>query len=352
MVSKEFINESLEKSILKTDVQKLVEKRFIEVVKCDNSATHNGANGKVHMANDPDGVEVPKRLLQHKGFDEDGNDLGYIADITYPSGFKIDYFGGKILFPNGEEFSQDVLDNFKTDRFGNVVHDKKGSAEEMLSYQYKEADGGNPRSTRGRLLQAGKLFHSGAIQNLMNDIVHNHTDNEGNLNAELIKRSMDNPIMRETMELYKWMLIHKNDDSMLLDRNSIVTGTQISKKDMNMYDATKINVSSPVPLSASVGRLNDKTINVKNDITGETRSLTGQVNNWDNTWKVYTCITQADGTHAMYLGYPQNVNAGAWDNSGNMYNDVTYFPNQNFKKLLVDKENGIIIQVPNNAPSR
>ena len=344
MVTLDKIDESIEKSILKKELTDIIVKGVVEVVKCStNSATENGEGAKIHMADDPDGVRVPNRLLQHKGFDEDGNDLGYIADIKYPSGFTIDYYGGKITFPDGTEFRQDFLDNYKTDSNGNVVHDKKGSAEEALDYQFKEAD----VRERRMLVKTGSVLKSGSVQNLMKDIHDAHGDESGSLYGDLA-RNVSNPKLRDAFEVYQYMFRHGNEPSMLLDRESMVTGTQISRRDMNMKDAIRINSSSEVPLSSSAGRLNDKTINVRSDVTDDVRSLNGEVNNWDNTWKIYTCVTQGDGTHAMYLGYPQNVKAGAWDNSGNMYNDVTYFPNQKFKRVLVDKSNGVIIQVPVN----
>ena len=50
----------------------------------------------------------------------------------------------------------------------------------------------------------------------------------------------------------------------------------------------------------------------------------------------------------IYVGYPQNVKAGSWDNSGNPLNELDLLPNQQFEKVLVDKANGIIIQRPVN----
>jgi hypothetical protein len=111
---------------------------------------------------------------------------------------------------------------------------------------------------------------------------------------------------------------------------------------------TRINKSRDVPVNTSVGFLNDSSIHVHDRVTGDVRSLNGKVNNWDNTWKVYTCITQGDGTHAMYLGYAQNVHDGVVDNSGNPLNGLTFGSGQGFKTVLCDKENGVVIQVPVN----
>ena len=167
------------------------------------------------------------------------------------------------------------------------------------------------------------------------------------INLDTLK-SMSNPRLRRVYDDLQWMNNNKDASFMRADVSSIVTGQQISRKDMSMRDAIRINSSSDSPVSTSVGRLNDKLINVKDSVSGRVHSTTGEVNNWDNTWKIYTCVTAGDGTHAMYLGYPQNVKAKVWDNSANKYNDLTYFGGQKFRRLLVDKENGVIIQVPVN----
>ena len=169
MVGKQDIKESIDKSILKKELEGIVVKSFVEVVKCStNSATHAGEGAVIKMADDSeDGKRVPKRLLQHKGYSETGEDLGYISDIKYESGFEIDYKGGKIIFPDGTEFKQDFLDNFKQDGNGKLVHDKKGSAEELFDYQFKEASlRGGKDSERAHMLNIATDFKDGSAQNL------------------------------------------------------------------------------------------------------------------------------------------------------------------------------------------
>lgn len=347
MVDKASIDENISKAILRKELEDIVTKSFLEVVKCtDNSATKNGEGAEMTMAKGggtPDNM-LPKRLTQHKGYDEDGNDLGYIEKIEYPSGFTIDYVGGKITFPDGREFDQSFLDNNKKDSNGNLMHDKMGTnnAERTFDYQFKEAEGGSPRSAQSMMVQIGELFKGGSSQNLMEQAKKN------GIPLAQLSRESTNPRVKKLYESWQWMMRHKGDENLRADVTSYVAGRQISVSDMNMRDATRINSTLNGMESSSVGRLNDKTINATDSVTGDTRSINGKVNNWDNTWKVYTCVSEGDGTHAMYLGYPQNAKAGVTDNSGNVYNDMTFFEGQNMKRVMVDKTNHVIIQVPVN----
>lgn len=334
MVKLEDINDSLEKSIVKD----IVAKRIVEVVKCtDNSATKAGTGGKVHLANDPDGERVPKRRLQHKGFDENGNDLGYIADIKYPNGNEINYYEGTITY-NGETFQMGFFDNYRDDG----THITEGSANGEFKYQWQEADM-NERRTAVRF---GTLLRDGTAVRLMEEMEKEGLD----FNRHSTKASAMN-----TNPRIGGLVTGKNvfdnlikSDSFRADNRNLVTGEMISKSDTTLLDMTRINYSKESFTNQSVGLLNDSTLHAHNTVTGETRSINGKVNNWDNSWKVYSLITQGDGTHAVYLGYPQNVGSGAWDNSGNPLNGISYAGGQKFKRVLVDKENGVVFQVPVN----
>ena len=347
MVDKNKITESIERSILRYDIENIVVKKFVELIKCSSSsATRAGEGAVVHMADDPDGLPVPKRHLQHKGFSEDGEDLGYIADISYPSGFKIDYYHGLITLPSGESFQMGFDDNYKLDANGNYVHDKKGSAEDMFDYQYKEASSGRS-GDRQFLLRVGQYFKSGSLQRAMMEM-----DKRGvNLDRRSVKAESlaTNPRLGKALIDRPLMASVRGMDFTRVDGANIAVGMQLADRDISSLDANHIGTRSNVPMSSSVGFLNDKTINARNSVTGEVRSLTGHVNNWDNTWKVYTVVSEGDGTHGLYLGYPQNVKAGSWDNSGNPYNDLTFVQGQQFNKLLVDKKNRVIIQAPDNS---
>lgn len=334
MVNLEDINESLDKTILKD----IVAKRIVEVVKCtDNSATKAGDGGVVHMANDPDGERVPKRRLQHKGFDENGNDLGYIADIKYPNGNEINYYEGTITL-DGETYQMGFFDNF--DEHGN--HITKGSANGEFKYQWQQASDSEKR----KAVRYSTLLRDGTAVRLMEEMERQGLDFD---RWSTKSTAMNTNPRIGALVVGKYQLDKLiGGDAFRADNRNLVTGEQISKSDTTLLDMTRINSSKGIPTNQSVGMLNDSTLHAHNTVTGETRSLNGKVNNWDNTWKVYTLITQGDGTHAMYLGYPQNVGVGAWDNSGNPLNGITYASNQHFKRVMVDKENGIVVQVPVN----
>ena len=163
MVGIEEISNSLEKTILKNEISDIIEKSFLEVVKCtDNSATRRGEGAEIHMANDPDGMKVPKRLLQHKGFDDDGNDLGYIADISYPDGTKIDYYNGKITL-DGKDYDMSMLDNYTVDSNGNMNHKLKGSANGIFKRQWTESN----KEERRFALNYSSLLGNGGLVNIM-----------------------------------------------------------------------------------------------------------------------------------------------------------------------------------------
>ena len=341
MVDKSNIQENIEKAILKKEVSDIISKRFVEVVKCsDNSATHAGEGAIVTMAGD-EGVYVPKRHLQHKGYSDDGEDLGYIGSIEYPNAdISIDYVHG-VIRRGDEEFQMGFDDNYRTDDYGNTNHILKGSANGLFKYQWTEGN----RNTRRFSMYYSSLLRDGSVVRLMEEL-----DRAGvNLDSRSAKNDAVNPKLQALLvNRVQFERSVMTNDNFRADRSNLVVGEQISDKDVSSREFIKINQSKNTPTNTSVGRLNDSTLNVRDSVTGDSRSINGRNNNWDNTYKVYTLISQGDGTHAMYLGYPQNVKDGAWDNSGNPQNGLSFVQGQRFKTILVDKTNGVRIQVPVN----
>ena len=336
MVDKDDIGNVLEYVLLRKSIEDVIVKE-LEVIKCsNNSATRAGDGAMVHMADDPDGVKVPLRRLQHKGFDEDGNDLGYIADISYPNGTRIDYYNGTIHL---EGFGDDLDGDFPMgfyDNYRNGDHVTRGSANGLFKQQWLDLD----KDDRGFLVNYLPLMKRGSLARQVKMLEDEGVDFD---DATFQSYLGDTPLGKYISGKSQMdEVIGRN----LADGQNLVVGEQVERLDYR--ETRRINSSSDDLTSTSVGFLNDKTLTVRDSVTGDSRSVNGKVNNWDNTTKVYTIIRQGDGTHALYLGYGQNVVDGAFDNSGNPHNELTFGGGQRFKKVLVDTENNVVIQVPVN----
>lgn len=356
MVDKKVIDENINYSASVTRISNVIRENIIIhedgnlqgdlLVKCGNNrATRAGENAEIHFADDPDGEKVPLRRLQDMGYNEKGEHLGYIADISYPNGTKIDFYNGTITDENGDVYPMGFYDNFRTDGQGNMNHVTKGSANGLFKYQWQEMDNDSKRF----VVDFSSLVKRPSLMNAVHRI---SKDVDDMTRRSSIQRGFD-----ESTPLGKLMLAHRRvgimangngNEWMNVDRQNLTVGQQVSKSDMTVRDFTRIHDKSNTFTETSVGFLNDKSLVVKDTMTGDSRSVNGKVNNWDNTYKIYTLITQSDGTKGIYVGYPQNVKAGSWDNSGNPLNELDLLPNQQFEKVLVDKANGIIIQRPVN----
>lgn len=337
MVRKDEIIDALDYVLLRKSIEDIVVKKYLEVVKCSsNSATKAGDGANVHMADDHDGVRVPLRRLQHKGFDEEGNDLGYIADISYPNGTIIDYYNGSIHLEGfGDEFDGDYPMGF-FDNYRDGDHVTRGSANGLFKQQWKDLS----RDDRAFLLNYLPLMKRGSLVRQLKALEEEGIDvNDATFQSYL----GDTPLGKLVRGKSRMDEVIGHT---LSDGQGLVVGEQVEK--MNSIEGRRINYSSDDLTSTSVGFLNDKTLSVRDSVTGDSRSVNGKVNNWDNTTKVYTLIRQGDGTHALYLGYGQNVVEGAFDNSGNPHNELTFGGGQRFRRLLVDVENNVVIQVPVN----
>ena len=348
MVDKKVIDENINYSASVTRISNVIRENIIIhedgklqgdlLVKCGNNrATRAGENAEIHFADDPDGEKVPLRRLQDMGYNEKGEHLGYIADISYPNGTRIDFYNGTITDENGDVYPMGFYDNFRTDSQGNMNHITKGSANGLFKYQWQEMNNDDKRF----VVELSSLVKRPSLMNTLHEITKDMGDISNVTSASAIQRGFD-----ESTPLGKLMLAHRqvgflnnqDVDWMNVDRQNLTVGQQVSKSDMTVRDFTRIHDSSNTFTETSVGFLNDKGLVVRDSVTGDSRSVNGKVNNWDNTYKIYTLITQADGTKGIYMGYPQNVQAGSWDNSGNPLNELDLLPNQKFEKVLVDKK--------------
>ena len=345
MVDKKQINNSISYSVSVNKISNIIrdnirisnDESLDLLEKCgDNRATRAGENAVVHMADAPDGVQVPLRHLQDKGYTEDGEHLGYVADIEYQNGVRIDYVNGYIRDENGVVHQMGFDDNFRSDGNGKLVHNPKGSANGMFKFQWQSMSADERRElvTVASLLKRPSLVNT--IRELRDSGKLGSVDVE-NPNSPLGKLlSFSQRLVNGEFDGKDWTRI---------DVANFVVGEQVSKSDLSYRDVHNLRtVNGGGALETSVGMLNDKSLVVRNPMTGESRSVNGRVNNWDNTYKVYTLVETGSGAQGVYMGYPQNVKAGVWDNSGNPLNELDLLPNQHFEKVVVDKANGVIVQ--------
>ena len=356
MVDRKYINESIEHSVSVNNISNIildnitvttVTDDYDLLVKCsDNRATRAGEGAELHLANDPDGVEVPLRHLQDMGYDENGNHIGYLADITYPSGFRIDYVNGVLVDGDGKEYPMGFDDNFRVDGNGNMTHVREGSANGLFKYQWDEMN----RGDRSNVIKFASAMKRNSLVEPLRELDRDGYDVQRRSGISEAMATGGRPVGNLALSQRVMDGMIRSNDWGRVDRQDLVVGQQISKSDLSFNDFIKIKPSpSSMVTETSVGFLNDKSLVVRDSVTGDTRSVNGKVNNWDNTYKIYTLITNGDGTRGVYLGYPQNVKASAWDNSGNPLNELDLASNQRFEKVLVDKANGIIIQRPVNG---
>ena len=326
----------VDNNIIEKVVDDAISKSKLLIVKChENSATLRGKGANVTLAT-PDGERVPLRHLQDKGYDSNGNHLGYISRIDYPDGTSINFLEGTLTI-NGVTNRMGFDDNYKTVN-GNIQHDPKGSANELFKQQRKDIlNQPNGKKNWQHVLNYSPLMKRGKINKELNDLLRKGED------IHSLQEQYKNTALGKLIDGFDEMdNIARNTRC---DYENIVVGQQVAS--ININDRRRINDNTGANMtSTSVGFLNDKTLMSHNKITGETRSLDGNNYNWDNTYKVYTVINQGSGATGVYLGYAQNEKIKAWDNSGNSHNELTLPSNQDMTKLLVDEENKIIIQTP------
>ena len=75
-------------------------------------------------------VCVPLRHLQDKGYNSNGEHLGYIGRIDYPDGTNIDYVNGTLTidgmtYQMGFDDNYKTVNGFKTNILGRIIQNKK-----------------------------------------------------------------------------------------------------------------------------------------------------------------------------------------------------------------------------------
>ena len=334
MVKIENINETLEKTILRKELTDIIEKGIVTVVKC-NKAHTAGEDPIIHETGAV-GEQVPLRHLFDKGYDDDGNHLGYITDITYPNsdGVSIDFVNGTATY-NGQEYRVHFDRNYN--RNGSEKNEEFNP-----TYFFKEQWVNATPLERQTLFRMANAMGSPSLSRAIEEIVKSGVDlNRWSTKEKYVGTPLENMVLDQVAfdSLLRDMSIDNKANFMCSEQ-----------RQRRGFDMLHKYVSNPLPTTASVGRVSDKTINVHDKVTGDVRSLTGHNNNITNTVTTFKLIPMDSGTNGAYLGYAQNVKQGLTNDryGGNILDEIAFRGGQKWERVVIDPVNNFVVEIPVN----